>query len=565
MDIFYCLQQHIYFVIKMFFKKIKFNQVHIEIPKNCFYGEFSSNISFVLAKYLYINPYIIGLRIQKKISDHQFIDQIIVKNIGFINIKLKKIFWTIFLTKLLNQKFCYPILKKQSQKLNIEFVSANPTGPLHVGHVKSAVIGDSLANIYKKFGFEVVREYYINDVGNQIDLLLKSLWIRYNQIFCKEVNLKQDFYPGKYLINIAKNLFKIYGNNLNFKNDKNIIRNFVIHNVMIVIKLDLNNLNIKHDIFFSEQSMIERRIIEKSISLLNNKKFIYKGALSLPRYQDFKNIVTVKKNQILFCTHDIEDDKDRVLIKDNGQYTYFAFDIGYHKNKIDRGFDSMLVLLGADHIGYKKRLEGAVAVLSNVSLHVKICQLVKLIKGSKVLKMSKRSGNFLLINKIFSKIGIHSLRFSILQKSSSSVVEIDVDKVSKQDKNNHIFYIQYACIRAFSIISKLNGIKVHFSKLDIDTSILDEELKLIQLFTYYPKVILSCVKTSEPHKLTYYLYEIASMFHYLWNKGNVNYKYKFLCTDNMQILKTRIALVEAVIYTLTSGLNLLGIKVVDII
>lgn len=545
MNVFELFQQHIYNTIKNLYPQINIDDINIEIPKNNIYGNFASNIAFIIAKQNSMSPKNVAINIKNAIQQHEFINKIEIKNNGFINIKVNNKLWNLFLTRLLEEKTQYPIFHKKNKKVNIEFVSANPTGPLHIGHAKSAIVGDVLSNIYKKFGYTVIKEYYINDTGNQIRQLVRSVYIRYKQLLGFDMRIDNECYPGKYLIKIAKNLQKQYGDHLQYQNDKNTISNFTIDAIINIIKYDLKKLGIQHDMFTSEVSIMKSKIIERAIDILSKKKLLY-----TTNVDNNKKILSLR----------VQDDKDRVLIKNNGEYTYFASDIGYHKNKIERGFNKIILLLGADHIGYQKRLETAVRNIGGNDFKIKICQLVTLIKQNKKIKISKRSGNFILIQEILNKINIETLRFSILQKACNTKLNIDVQKVLEQDKNNHIFYVQYACARAHSIIRKTEKIKFDWNK--IDTSFLNEEMKLIYTFIQYPKIITSCIETMEPHKITYYLYEIASTFHYLWNKGNTNCNYKFSYKNDIKLTTTRIALVKIVIYVITSGLKLLGIKAV---
>lgn len=544
------------------------NDVKIEFPNNQEHGDLSSNISMVIAKKIKANPKEIAEKLLDIISKNEYVDEVTTGGIGFLNIKIKKSFWYLFLKKLIHSGDDYPKINiGNNEKVNVEFVSANPTGPLHLGHAKGAVFGDVIANLLLKCGYDVTKEFYINDAGNQINNLTKSLKIRYKQLLGEKIELEENYYPGQYLIELAKNLREELSDNLDKVNDENFLNDFAVKKILEIIKNELNCLGVFHDNFVSEKQLILQNKVNCCISFLKDKNLLYQGTLEKPKGESIQD--WEPQEQTLFRSTSYGDDIDRAVVKSNGEYTYFASDIAYHLDKIERGFNNMVLLLGADHIGYKKRLISSVNALSDAKakLNVKICQLVKLLRDGKPIKMSKRSGNFISLKEILDEIGKDALRFAILSKSSDTVLEIDVEKLKQQTKDNHVFYVQYASARANSILRRAKGMGIdteNITKKEIDLSFLDSEydFNLIKMLALYPKILISCLNTLDPHKITYYLYDLACKFHQIWSKGTKEENIKFIIEDNVELTKARFCLVYAVTLVLTSGLNILGIKAV---
>ncbi|MBY0581093.1 MAG: arginine--tRNA ligase, partial [Rickettsiales bacterium] len=456
----------------------------------------------------------------------------------------------------------------KGEKVNIEFVSSNPTGPLHLGHAKGAVFGDAIANLLLKCGYDITKEFYINDAGNQINNLTKSLKIRYKQLLGEKIELEENCYPGEYLIELAKNLHEEIKDDANKLNDENFLNNFAVEKILEIIKNELHHLGVYHDNFVSEKQLILQNKVKHCIDFLKEKNLLYQGILEKPKGESSDD--WEPKEQTLFRSTNYGDDIDRAVVKSNGEYTYFASDIAYHLDKIERGFNNMVLLLGADHIGYKKRLVSSVNALSDgeAKLDVKICQLVKLLRDGKQIKMSKRSGNFISLEEILDEIGKDALRFAILSKSSDTVLEVDVEKLKQQTKDNPVFYVQYASARANSILKKAKEMQINIENLvkeEVDLSLLDSEydFNLIKMLALYPKILTSCLNTLDPHKITYYLYDLACKFHQIWSKGTKEENIKFITKDNVELTKARILLVHATTLVITSGLKLLGIKAVE--
>lgn len=547
---------------------IRSDDVKIEFPNNPEYGDLSSNISMILAKKTNANPKEIAEKISDAISKNEYVDEVTIAGAGFLNIKVKKSFWYLFLKQLIRSGYDYPKINiGNEEKVNIEFVSANPTGPLHLGHAKGAVFGDVIANLLSKCGYNVTKEFYINDAGNQINNLTKSLKIRYKQLLGEKIELDENCYPGEYLIELAKNLHEEFGDDINKINDENFLNNLATEKILKIIKNDLHRLGIYHDNFVSEKQLILQNKVGHCIDFLKEKNLLYQGMLEKPKGESSDD--WEPKEQTLFRSTNYGDDIDRAVVKSDGQYTYFASDIAYHLDKIERGFNNMVLLLGADHIGYKKRLVSSVDALSDgkAKLDVKICQLVKLLRDGKPIKMSKRSGNFISLEEILDEIGKDALRFAILSKNSDTVLEIDVEKLKQQTKDNPVFYVQYASARANSILKRAKemGIEIENAiKNEIDLSFLDSEydFNLIKMLALYPKILTSCLNTLDPHKITYYLYDLACKFHQIWSKGTKEENIKFIIEDNVELTKARVSLAYAVALVLRSGLKILGIKAV---
>ena len=546
--------------------------IKVEYPKNREYGDISTNIAMVIGKKINTSPIEAAEGLMTNMQNNEFIDKVSVAGAGFLNIQLKKSFWHSFLKKLIKlQSNCPKLDIGQGEKVNVEFVSANPTGPLHIGHAKGAIFGDTIARLLSECGYDITKEFYINDAGNQIANLAKSLDIRYRQRLGEDIELTDDCYPGEYLIDIAEKLYAKFGDNLmRFEESEKeeILKNFAVDEILDNMKQDLQELGVHYDVFISEKELIKEGEVEKAIDFLKSKNLLYKGTLEKPKGETTED--WNPEEHLLFKSTLYGDDVDRVVIKSDGDYTYFSSDIAYHFDKINRGYNNMILLLGADHIGYKKRLTSMVAGLSdgNAKLNIKFCQLVKLLKEGQQVKMSKRAGNFITLKKVLDEVGKDALRFAILSKSSDTVIEIDMEKLKQQTKDNPLFYVQYASARANSILKKAREIGVKADRLDIDKvniSLLNtkHDINIIKLLALFPKVLKSCVNTLDPHKITYYLYDLACIFHQTWSERRKGKDIKFVIKEDLALTKARILLAQAVILVITKGLGILGIKAVE--
>ena len=557
---------------KKYLDVLRYEDIKIEYPKNQAHGDISTNVAMVISKKVATSPIEVTKKLMPSIQHNEFVEKTSIAGAGFINVRLKKSFWHFFLKDLLELGINYPEMNiGKGEKVNVEFVSANPTGPLHIGHAKGAVFGDTIANLLSKCGYDVTREFYINDAGSQIVNLAESLEIRYRQKLGENVELSDDCYPGEYLIDIAEKLYAKFGNNLiRFEESEKeeILKNFAVEEILEIIKRDLQELGVYYDVFTSEKKLINEHKVEQAIDSLKSKNLLYKGILEKPKGkadEDWK-----AKEQVLFKSTAYSDDVDRAVVKSDGGYTYFASDIAYHFDKIERGYNNMILLLGADHIGYKKRLKSVVSALSDkqAKLNVKICQLVKLLREGKQVKMSKRAGNFITLKEVMDEIGKDALRFAILTKSLDTIVDIDMEKFKQQTKDNPVFYVQYASARANSILRRAKKIDVNVDKFNpnqVDFSLLNTkyDVDIIKFLALFPKILESCVNTLDPHKITYYLYDLACIFHQTWSKGAKEDDIKFIIKENLELTKARIALIQSVILVITEGLKILGIEAVE--
>ena len=565
-DVLFCSAQ------KTYCEVLNRNDVKIEFPRNPRYGDVSSNIALVIAKKLKIDPIVVAEKLSSQFYNNKYILKLSVEGTGFLNLTLKREFWYFFLKSLIKEGMNYPKINiGNSNRVNVEFVSANPTGALHLGHAKGAIFGDVIANLLSKCGFAVTKEFYINDAGKQVDYLVRSLEIRFKQLSGEKIELDQSCYPGEEIITLAKVLKDQYQNKFTSLDEikKEIcLKDFATTEMLNIIKKNLRSLRVYHHNFISEKSLIQKNKVQYCIDFLKSKNLLYKGMLEKPKSRERSNNWEIKEH-ILFKSTKFGDDIDRVVVKSNGDYTYFAFDIAYHFDKIKRGFNNIVLLLGADHIGYKKRLQSSVSALSdgNAKCTVKICQLVKLLNNGIQTRMSKRSGNFIRLSEVLDEIGSDALRFAILSKSLDTVLEIDINKLQDQTKDNPIFYVQYASARANSILNKAKCLGLDISdiiKTDVDLSRLDTkyDLELIKLLALYPKVLISCLHNLEPHQISYYLYNLACKFHQIWSKGTKEQNIKFIVDNDIKLTKSRIVLVYAIKSVIVSGLKLLGIEAV---
>ena len=557
-------------ILKNKYKKEFFSMFHVNEPPIDKFGDISTNVAFSLSKILKINTKDFAGLVLKEILKLNYVKEAKIEGPGFINISLKNDFWIFSLieTLTLNDKYGESNIGK-SKKIIIEFVSANPTGPLHIGHCRGAVYGDVLSNIMKKLGYKVFKEYYINDTGTQIDKLTNSVIYRYKELFNKQKEIEKDLYPGEYLIDLAKDLKKKYGSKLLENNEKNNlnIRNFSLKWIINLIKNDLNLLGINFDSFYPESKLVKNNKISICIEALKKNKLIYKGIPDKPKSGDLDEWEA--REQFLFKSSKFGDDVDRTIQKSNGDYTYFAKDIAYHFDKFKRGFTSMINVWGADHGGYIKRLTSAVKAITKnkTDLVIKICQLIKIIDNKKTLKMSKREGNFVSLKNVIDKVGKDVTRFIMLVRKNNEDIDFDLQKVTEESKDNPVFYVQYAHARCCSVLRESVN---YFSSKDITLEKIKKsnlnklkdknELLLIKEIVKWPKVLEDSVKNHEPHRITFFLQSLASRFHSFWNYGKKDPSKRFIIIKNKELTFARLGLVYSVKIVLSNGLNLLGVK-----
>jgi arginyl-tRNA synthetase len=451
------------------------------------------------------------------------------------------------------------------KKMNVEYISANPTGPLHVGHTRGAVFGDALASLLAYVGFDVTREYYINDGGAQVDVLARSIYLRYLEAHGQAVTFEDGTYPGEYLIKAGEDLKTKVGDayvGLDEEMWLDEVRAFGTDAMMGLIREDLDALGIKIDVFYSEKSLYGTGRIEAAIEDLNNKGLIYKGTLQPPKGKLPEG--WEPREQTLFKSTDFGDDVDRPIQKSDGSWTYFAPDIAYHYDKISRNFDALIDVFGADHGGYVKRMKAAVAALSDnvVPLDIKLTQLVKLYKNGEPFKMSKRAGTFIMLRDLVAEVGPDVTRFHMLTRKNDAPLDFDFDKVTEQSKDNPVFYVQYASARIHSVIRKAIEMGVDVSDLtcaDLSLATHPAELAMAAKLAEWPRLVEIAAKGHEPHRIAFYLYDLASELHGLWNRGNDDPSLRFLQEDNIQATQAKIALIKAVSVVISHGLGILGV------
>ena len=550
----------------------------VEPCKNSDHGDVATNIAMVCCKSFKTNPRQLAGIIIEKVKEDQSVEKVEIAGAGFINVVFKNSLWHQFLLSVLQQKeYKLPDLS-DNKKINIEYASPNPTGPMHVGHTRGAIYGDVLANLLEKTGFDVTREYYINDAGGQIATLIKSVYLRYLESLGEKIIIGEGLYPGEYLKPIAKKLKDKYSDSLKQMDEQEIydqIRDFVIEEMMKIIKTDLKLLNIKHDNFFSEkQQLHDSGKIEQIVKELEQKGLIYKGSIEAPKGKKGKNYRP--QEQLLFKSTDFGDDSDRVVQTADGRYTYFAADIAYCLNKFQRGAEKIILSVGFDHAGYVKRLNAALKAVTNdkAELKVILCQMVKFVKGGEPLKMSKRAGNFVTAADLVKQVGADVMRFIMLTRKNDAPFDFDVNNVVEQSKDNPIFYVQYAHARCCSILRNLKeqipdlpdlqNIVNQTPALE-DLSVLQsgDDIELIKKLAAYPRIIEMAVSNFEPHRIAFYLTELAALFHSFWNKGIQDSNLRFIISDNVPLTKARIYLVIAISKIIASALSIFNIEPVQ--
>ena len=524
---------------KKYISPINKKQISIDYSSNKKKGDLATNF-YLIIKRKVINE---NFNIEKEINDRikliEFIDHFSISKNGFINFFLKDEFIFKSLKEIYNKNFLNNINYGEDKKINVEFISANPTGPLHIAHIRGAVFGDVLSSLYVKTGFNVTREYYVNDAGSQIDKLSYSLLKRYLQLFDKKIELEEDEYPGEYIIDIAKKIKNEDGDKwLNFNREETIqyFKNFALKNILLSIKSDLELLNIKFDKFTHETEIEKSKIIDELFTILDNKNLLYNGILEKPKGDDSD---WEPREQLLFRSSSLLDNEDRALKKSNGEWTYFANDAAYHLDKCKRNFDGLVNVWGSDHIGYIPRMNSLIRAIKDDENYLKIltCQIVRLIQNKQKIKMSKRSGNFVTLANVYSKVGKDPIRYYMISTKNETAIDFDLDVVVEKNKDNKVFYCQYAYARASSVINKTNelGIKIkNNSNLLAKNNLSVEEIKLIKKLISYPYLLYQSSFFNEPHRLINYLEEISSDFHSIWNKGKDNISFRFIDEKNIE-------------------------------
>ena len=546
-----------------------FSQITVEPPKDSRHGDMATNAAMVLSKSVETKPRELAKIISESLSQNEIVLSVDIAGPGFINISLSEACWHSLLSSVLLNGINFGRSNiGSSKKVNVEFVSANPTGPLHVGHTRGAVFGDALASLLSYSGYEVTREYYINDGGAQVDVLARSVFLRYQEAFGKEVVFEDGTYPGDYLIPIALKLKDKVGDAYLQKSEDKWLpefRDYAVQAMMDLIKSDLDLLGIEMDTYFSEKSLYDSGQIEAALDRLKNNGLIYKGILEPPKGKKTED--WEPREQTLFKSTQHGDDVDRPVLKSDGTWTYFAPDIAYHFDKITRGFDLLIDIFGADHGGYVKRMKAAVSALSSgeVPLDIKLCQLVKLYQNGEPFKMSKRAGNFVMLRDLVEQVGPDVTRFVMLTRKNDAALDFDFQKVLEQSRENPVFYVQYAHARIKSVIRKAEELDIDISDRDLSETNLtglthSSELSLIKKIAEWPRLVEVAARLYEPHRIAFYLFDLSSQLHAHWSKGSDNPDLRFLHNDNLVKTQSKIALARAVSIVISSGLAILGVK-----
>jgi arginyl-tRNA synthetase len=554
------------------------SRVVVEPPKDPTHGDMATNAAMVLAKEAKAKPRDLAEKIAERLRADDLVASVDIAGPGFINLTLKVTAWADALRSVLGEGNAYGQgAVGAGEKVNVEYVSANPTGPMHVGHCRGAVFGDALASLLQLAGFDVVREYYINDAGAQVDVLARSAFLRYREALGEDIGeIPEGLYPGDYLKPVGQALAAEHGKTLLAMPEAEwlpAVRAKAIAMMMEAIKGDLAALNIKHDVFFSERSLVaggHNRVAE-TIDFLRAKGDVYEGRLPPPKgapVDDYED-----REQTLFRATAFGDDVDRPLLKSDGSYTYFASDIAYHKNKFDRGFRNLVDVWGADHGGYIKRVEAAIKAVTSgqAALDVKIVQLVKLLRNGEPVKMSKRSGDFVTLREVVDEVGKDAVRFMMLYRKNDAVLDFDLAKVIEQSRDNPVFYVQYGHARGHSIFRTAREEVLHdlpeeegarlayLAPAAVERLTDPAELSLLRKLAVYPRTVEAAAAAHEPHRIAFYLYDLASEFHALWTKGRDLPYLRFIINNDAEMTKARLAMVQGVVTVLASGLGVLGV------
>ncbi|WP_240233357.1 arginine--tRNA ligase [Devosia lacusdianchii] len=547
-------------------------RIVVEPPRDAAHGDLSTNAAMVVAKPLGKNPREVAAALVEHFKHDTDVVSVEIAGPGFINFRLATPIWHQVLRSIAAQGADYGrSTLGGGEAVNIEYVSANPTGPMHVGHTRGAVFGDTLASLMAYSGYDVTREYYINDAGSQIDTLARSTFLRYREALGETIEIPSGFYPGDYLIPVGQALKAEFGDSLLSKPEAEVtalVKERVLAAMLDLIKTDLAQLGIHHDVFFSERQLHgQGGDIELTLAWLRQEGMVYEGRLEPPKGKAPEE--WEDREQTLFRATDYGDDIDRPLIKSNGSYTYFAADIAYHRNKFLRGFKHMINVLGADHSGYVKRLQAATKAVSlnAADMDVRICQLVRLLKNGEPFKMSKRSGDLVTLADVVEEVGADATRFMLMYRRNDAAMDFDFALVKEQTKDNPVFYVQYAHARAHSIfktaardLPALDFSPAALAAADIERIVTPAELDLVRVLAAWPRTVTAAAVAHEPHRIAFYVHELAAAFHSFWAKGGVDPSLRFVNADDPKLTLARLALVDAVRQVIVNGLGILGVS-----
>ena len=554
---------------------INLTNVAVEPPSDPKHGDLYTNAALVIAKSAGMKPRDLGLLLAQKLMSNSDVSTAEVAEPGFVNIRLNNSFWQARVNEILRAGAEYGNSKIGVGKdVNVEFVSANPTGPMHVGHGRGAVVGDALSNLLSKAGFKVTREYYINDAGNQVDVLAKSTYLRYREALGENIDrIPEGLYPGEYLKTVGQTIASRDGDqwlNTSEADWMPEFRQFSVQAMMQLINEDLAELGINHDVFTSEYTLSSSGAIEEAVAWLEERNLVYTGILEPPKGKlpdDWE-----ERPQLLFKASEFGDDIDRPLRKSDGSWTYFASDIAYHRDKFIRDFSIMVDVWGEDHKGYVQRMRAAVNAITEGKgeLDVRLCNLVNLMEAGEPVKMSKRSGSFITLREVIDHVGKDAVRFIMLTRNNDASLDFDLQKVVEQSRDNPVFYVQYAHARICSVLrnaaATFPDLKLDDSDLveaDMDLLQQTEELSMIKLLVVWPRIVEGAAISYEPHRIAFFLADLAATFHSFWNQGNNNELLRFIVVEDAELTKARVALARSVAIVIASGLAVMGIQPVE--
>jgi arginyl-tRNA synthetase len=553
------------------------SRVTVEPPRDPSHGDIATNAAMVLAKPLGRKPRDLAEAIAGRLGGDPEVTSVTVAGPGFINMTLDPDVWSRLVLAVLEAPSAYGRSRMGAGKqVNVEYVSANPTGPMHVGHCRGAVVGDAIAGLLDFAGFDVFKEYYINDAGGQIDVLARSAFLRYREALGEAIAIPEGLYPGDYLIPVGEVLKEKHGAALLDMDEQEalaIVRPVVIGMMMDMIRVDLARLGVVHEVFFSEKSLHDRQAdglseIDRMLADFRTRGLVYDGRLPPPKGQlpeDWED-----REQVLFRASAYGDDMDRPLMKSDGTYTYFAADVAYMRSKVSRGFEEMIFILGADHGGYVKRLEAVGNAISGgkAKVVVRLCQLVRLTRAGEPVKMSKRSGEFVTLREVVEEVGRDAVRFMMLMRKNDAPLDFDFVKVKEQSRENPVFYVQYAHARCRSVFRQAEDqmpglLAAPLTQAPVELLTDTGELSLVRRIAEFPRVVEQAAESHEPHRIAFYLHDLASEFHGHWNRGKDEPRLRFVNPDDPESTKARLALVQAVSIVLSAGLGILGVDAPD--
>jgi len=540
------------------------NRVVFELPRDATHGDLATNAAMILAKPAQKSPRDLAAVFASAFAKIDGVTAVDIAGPGFINLRVSPILWARQIDDIIKAGNQYGRSQiGAGAHVNVEFVSANPTGPLHAAHARGAVIGDALAGLMAFCGWEVTREYYINDAGGQVDVLARSAYLRYREALGQNIgDIPPGLYPGDYLKDVGNALAKQVGDRYLDRPEAewlDDLRQFAIQSIMDVIKQDLIALGIHMDVFSSERSLVESGAVQHAIDQLQAAGHLYTGVLAPPKGKEPED--WEPREQLLFKASEFGDDTDRPLQKSDGSWTYFAADVAYHLNKLERTKGQLINIFGADHGGYVKRMNAAVAALSGQDdmLDIKLCQLVNLLDKGKPVKMSKRAGTFVTVRDVIDAVGADVIRFIMLTRRNDQTLDFDFAKVTEQSRDNPVFYVQYAHARACSVLRHCEAP----DQADLALLTADAELALLKQLASWPKLVESAAQAHEPHRIAFYLVDLASQFHSLWTAGRENPSLRFIIEDDQAVTDARLMLVKATSLVIRTGLNMLSITALD--